>query len=252
MNISTGKPLYEDDALWYYEAGIYGGSGAADLIIYHDNMIAVCVKPAGVSSADEPGGMPELIGKALGLPAKAAKTVHRLDTAVSGLMVYALTKEAAADLSREIAEGSFQKTYLAAVHGRPEETVGRFTDLLFKDSKANKTYVVKRPRKGVREAMLDYEVIGAANDLSLVKIRLLTGRTHQIRVQFSSRKMPLYGDRKYGAPEAGTGFGLWSYALSFDHPKTGERMEFIKLPPEEGMPWRWFDIEHTTSGNISD
>ena len=221
------------------------------MIIYHDNMIAVCVKPAGVPSSDEPGGMPELIEKALGLPLKTVKTVHRLDTAVSGLMVYALTKEAAAVLSREITEGTFQKTYLAAVHGRPDDPAGRFTDLLFKDSKANKTYVVKRPRKGVREAVLDYEMIGAENDLSLIKVRLLTGRTHQIRVQFSSRKMPLYGDRKYGAPEAGAGFGLWSYALSFDHPKTGEHMEFTKLPPTD-LPWRYFDLKFTAPNDSPD
>lgn len=218
-------------------------------ILYHDRDIAVCLKPAGVVSTDEAGGMPELIRRAFHNPALPVKTVHRLDTAVSGLMVYALSDRAAAALSREITDGSFEKTYLAVVHGCPEATSGRYTDLLFKDSKTNRSFVVKRPRKGVREAVLDYELVGKAGDLSLVKIRLLTGRTHQIRVQFSSRKMPLVGDRKYGAKDDGGQIGLWSWRLSFTHPSTGEALSFTEAPPETG-PWISFGLPAAGSGEI--
>ena len=208
-------------------------------IIYRDNEIIVCIKPAGALSTDEEGGMPQLIRKELGDEDASVHTVHRLDRAVSGLMVFALSSESAAKLGKQIADRSFSKEYLAVVHGCPEESSGRFDDLLFRDSSKNMSYVVKRMRKGVKDASLEYSLLGSCEGLSLVKIRLLTGRTHQIRVQFSSRQMPLYADKKYGAASDPGEIALWSHSLAFSHPATGEKMEFSALPGKE-KPWSLF------------
>ena len=211
-------------------------------ILYKDNDIFVGIKPSGISSADEPGGMPDLIRKELGNPTLPVKVVHRLDQPVAGVMVYALSDRAAAALSRAITEKTFRKEYLAVVEGTPEPTAGRMDDLLFRDAAKNRTYLVKRMRKGVREASLLYETLECRDGLSLVKIELLTGRTHQIRAQFSGRKMPLTGDRKYGSQrfQDGDRPALWSYRISFPHPVTGENMTFSKEPPD-AAPWNLFD-----------
>ena len=211
-------------------------------ILYKDNDIFVGIKPSGISSADEPGGMPDLIRKELGNPTLPVKVVHRLDQPVAGVMVYALSDRAAAALSRAITEKTFRKEYLAVVEGMPEPPAGRMDDLLFRDAAKNRTYLVKRMRKGVREASLLYETLECRDGLSLVKIELLTGRTHQIRAQFSGRKMPLTGDRKYGSQrfQDGDRPALWSYRISFPHPVTGENMTFLKEPPD-AAPWNLFD-----------
>lgn len=211
-------------------------------IVYKDNYIFVCVKPAGVLSTDEPGGMPSLVREALGDPDADVRTVHRLDRVVSGLMVFARSQETASKLSRQITDGVFDKHYLAVIHGCPEKDRGRFDDLLFRDTSENKTYVVKRMRKGVREASLEYEVLNDKKDLSLVRIHLLTGRTHQIRAQFSSRKMPLVGDRKYSLYDDGCPIALWSCHLSFRHPATDELLDF-NIDPPMIYPWTFFNRE---------
>ena len=208
-------------------------------LLYQDKDILVCVKPSGALSTDEPGGMPELLRDALGNPKAPVYSVHRLDRVVSGLMVYARSKEAAAALSRSITEHTFDKEYMAVLHGRPAEERARYDDLLFREKSENKTYVVKRMRKGVRDAALEYELLAAADGLSLVKIHLLTGRTHQIRAQFSSRQLPLFGDRKYGAAQDKGEIALWSHALRFPHPATGKEMHFSLLPPRRN-PWDLF------------
>ncbi len=208
-------------------------------LIFSDNDILVCVKPCGVLSTDEPGGMPSLLRSALGDDNASVRTVHRLDRIVGGLMVFARTQDAAASLSRQITDGSFRKEYLAVVHGIPFPSEGRMDDLLFRDSSENKTYVVRRMRKGVRAAALEYLTEGSEESLSLVRIHLLTGRTHQIRAQFSSRGMPLVGDRKYGASSDGCDIALWSSLLSFSHPHTGEMLKF-SLAPSGGWPWSLF------------
>ena len=210
-------------------------------LLYSDRDIAAVIKPTGVSSSDTAEGMPELIRRELGLAAPAF-TVHRLDNAVGGVMIYALTQKAAAALSRDIAERrGFEKYYLAVVHGAPEEKSGRMDDLLFHDRQKNMTYVVKRERKGVRDASLEYEVIAERDGLSLVRVHLLTGRTHQIRAQFASRKMPLVGDGRYGARDK-CAIALWSYRLSLTNPSNGERLEFTRVPPENS-PWDIFGEE---------
>ena len=205
-------------------------------IVYQDNQIMVVIKPAGVLSTDEPGGVPSLAREALGDPNACVRTVHRLDRVVAGLMVLARTPEAASKLSEQIRGHDFGKTYLAVVHGAPEALSGTFRDLLGRDSAERKTYIADRPAKGVQEAVLDFEVLASEGGLSLVKIYLQTGRTHQIRCQFSGRGLPLWGDRKYSTlPDDGP-IALWSHCLHFAHPETGEILCF-EAPPPEIEPW---------------
>ena len=207
--------------------------------IYRDELIAVCIKPAGVLSTDEPGGMPSLVREALGEP--CVRTVHRLDRVVSGLMLLALSSEAASAVSREIMSGGFRKEYLAVLHGRPAEASATLRDLLARDKRERKTYVAETPGKGVQEAALKYSLLAEEKGLSLVKIELLTGRTHQIRAQFSSRSLPIVGDRKYSLYDDGCDIALWSYSLGFTHPGSGESMRFSHEPPDI-YPWSLFRL----------
>lgn len=198
-------------------------------ILFEDGDILVCIKPVGVvSQADETEN--NMISLLETLTGGSIYPLHRLDREVGGVMVYAKSRFAAAVLSKDIANHKLKKEYLALVHGKPQENSGEMRDLLFKDSRKNKSFVVNRMRKGVKEAVLDYEVLNSKNGLSLVKVLLHTGRTHQIRVQFASRKMPLAGDKKYGANDDFKNIGLWSYKITFTHPKTKEKMIFEKLP----------------------
>ena len=205
-------------------------------IIYQDKDIIVCVKPSGVLSTDEPGGLPELIRQELGDPNANVRTVHRLDRTVSGLMVLARRSKAASELSRQIREGGFEKEYLAVIHGKPTEDTVILKDLLLRNKQEKKTYVVTETGKDVQEAVLEYRVLKKTSDLTRVRIRLHTGRTHQIREQFSGRGLPLVGDRKYGIAEDNCPIALWSYRLAFNHPYSGKPMEFILEPPEI-YPW---------------
>lgn len=218
-------------------------------ILYEDREILVCVKPARVLSTDEPGGLPDLVRQALGDPNADVRTVHRLDRVVSGLMVLARNPASASELSRQIRGGAFQKEYLAVVHGIPEEPQGSLRDLLGRDKARRMTYVAEEPGKGIQEAVLDYRLVGAGAGLSKVQIQLHTGRTHQIRVQFASRGMPLVGERKYSTLEDPCEIALWSYRLGFAHPATGEHMEFCKEPPED-FPWTVFTGQTPGKGPI--
>lgn len=211
-------------------------------ILYSDKDIAVGIKPVGINSENE--GMPALL--AAQLNKKEVYPLHRLDMAVGGVMVYALNKKAAAELSAQIARRQMQKEYLAIVQGQPEARSGTLQDLLFRDRAKNKSYVVKRRRAGVKDAKLDYECIELQEDKSLLHISLHTGRSHQIRVQFSSRKMPLLGDVKYGSVYRDCPISLWSYALSFDHPVKGEVMHFEQLPPAEHY---WKEFKYIAKGD---
>ena len=205
-------------------------------LIYQDEDIVVAIKPPRVLSTDEPGGMPGLVREALGDLKADVRTVHRLDRVVSGLMVLARNPQAASELSRQIREDLFEKEYLAVLHGCPRKTSDRLVDLLERNKAERKTYVVTQPGKGVQEAILDYQVVAQTDNLTRVRIQLITGRTHQIRAQFSSRDLPLVGDRKYSLNEDNCEIALWSCRLAFDHPKTGERMEFYQDPPDI-YPW---------------
>ncbi len=213
--------------------------GCAKEILYQDANILVCIKPARVLSTDEPGGLPELVREALGDPKADVRTVHRLDRVVSGVMVLARNARAASELSRQIREDQFSKEYLAVVHGRPESPEGTLRDLLARDKARRMTFVADAPGKGVQEAALSYRVLEYADGMSLVRVRLHTGRTHQIRVQFSSRGMPLVGERKYAVLDDPCEIALWSAKIGFYHPETGEWAEFSKEPPAT-FPWTEF------------
>ncbi len=189
-------------------------------ILYSDKNIAVCVKPVGLDSEK---AVPAALTEALG---GECFPLHRLDRNVGGVMVYARSTQAAAALSRAIQEGSMVKEYVAMVHGTPPER-GDWTDLLWKDSQKNKVFVVKRMRGGVRQARLEFDLL-RGGETSLVHVRLHTGRSHQIRVQFASRGFPLVGDHKYGARDSSPAPMLFSCRITF--PLEGQSMVFEALP----------------------
>lgn len=225
-------------------------------ILYEDKNIIACVKPCGISSQrDEKSGYDMLTELDSYFKENNDKStaypVHRLDNAVGGVMVYAKNKTWAGKLSALIAETSgdeakaekdrcFAKEYLALVHGEPKEKSGMLCDLLYHDKMRNKTFVVDRERKGVKKALLYYETLASKNGVSLVKIQLITGRTHQIRVQFASRKIPLVGDGRYGAKDGAKEMGLWSYKITLKVGGMAEKV-FSKLP--EGGVWSMFEKE---------
>ena len=186
-------------------------------ILFSDRDLAVCVKPVGLDSEHQ---LPEELKKRLG---GEIFPIHRLDQNVGGVMVFARTKPAAAALSKLVQDGALVKEYVAQVHGTPPET-GDWTDFLFKDSTKNKVFVVKKERKGVKKARLEYVTLAP----SLVRIRLHTGRSHQIRVQFASRGFPLVGDHKYGSRDEATAPMLFSCCITF--PWKGSVLKFEKLP----------------------
>lgn len=211
-------------------------------ILYQDERILVCRKPAGLLSTDDENGLPAVLRTQLGDAHACIRTVHRLDAAVSGVMVYARSQMAASLLSEQIRDGKFRKEYLAVIHGAPDAPAGELRDLLWRNRSTRRTVVVAEPRKEAKRARLLYRVLAEANGRSLVQIRLLTGRTHQIRVQFSSRGLPLVGDRKYGrGDEDGCAIALWSYRLRFFHPQTDELLEF-SLEPPACAPWTDFSL----------
>ena len=205
-------------------------------IVYQDPHICVVIKPARVLSTDEPGGVPELLRQEFGDPEADVRTVHRLDRVVSGLMVLARNAKAASELSRQIREDAFKKEYLAVIHGVPADKEGTLQDLLGRDKARKMTFVTTEPAKGVQEAILHYRTECHTDKFSRVRIELVTGRTHQIRVQFASRGMPLVGERKYAVLEDDCEIALWSCGLGFYHPATGEWMTFSEAPPAV-YPW---------------
>ena len=189
-------------------------------ILYSDRNISVIVKPVGLDSEHD---VPEALKEQLG---GEFFPIHRLDQNVGGVMVFARTKQAAASLSKAVQEGTMVKEYVAMVHGTPPEN-GDWTDLLFKDSTKNKVFVVKKERRGVKKARLEFRRL-TEGETSLVRIRLHTGRSHQIRVQFASRGLPLVGDRKYGGKDSAPAPMLFSCKLTFPYGK--QTVEFEKLP----------------------
>ena len=189
-------------------------------ILHSDRDFVICVKPVGLDSEIQ---VSEALKEALG---GEIYPIHRLDKNVGGVMVYARTKQAAATLSKAVQDGLMVKEYVALVHGTPPET-GDWEDLLWKDSRQNKVFVVKRPRAGVKKARLEYRVLTSGEN-SLVRVRLHTGRSHQIRVQFSSRGFPLVGDHKYGSRDPRTEPMLFSCCITF--PWRGEKRKFEQLP----------------------
>ena len=194
-------------------------------ILYSDENIIVCIKPVGVDSEH---GLPELLREELG---GDIYTLHRLDLNVGGVMVYARNNQTAAELSAVIQNGEMVKEYLAVVHGTPPAE-GDWEDLLFKDSRKNKVFTVDRMRRGVKKARLEFKRL-TKGKTSLVRIRLHTGRSHQIRVQFASRKFPLVGDHKYGARDDCDAPLLYSCAITF--PYKGETVNYEAMPDWQSL-----------------
>lgn len=213
-------------------------------IVFYDNDVVVCKKLAGeLSEGESERSLPVLISSALlekGERNCRVFVVHRLDKETVGLIVFARNERAAAALSESVRDGKLTKEYLAVCHGTPTERSARLCDLLYYDRGRGKSFVVDRSRAGVKRAELEYEVIASNSELSLLKILLFTGRTHQIRVQFASRKHPLCGDRRYGAPKSEcSSVALLSRRLCFPHPSSGEQMSF-ELPRPDEYPWNIF------------
>ena len=231
-------------------------------IIYQDESIVVCEKAPGVlSQSDVSGaaGLTELLASCPGLAGKQIYPVHRLDRPVGGVMVFALNRRACAYLSKQaeadealpLSVRPLRKVYLAVVSGRPEPEHGEMCDLMYRDSAKNKSFIVSGQRKGVKRARLEYSLVKTAEmpdkvTVSLVRIELDTGRTHQIRAQFSHRGMPIAGDGKYGSRIKTENIALWSYQLDISHPKSGKRMTFVSKPPSDGV-WSLFNSDFLTA-----
>ena len=215
-------------------------------VLFLDKHIIVCEKPSGtVCEGEGENALPTLLSRHLaeiGEKSTAIFPVHRLDKETVGVCVFARTSSAAASLSAAITQGTFVKEYLAVVCGVPEKNSDTLTDLLYYDRNRGKSFVVDRQRGGVKKATLDYKLVDSANGFSLLRINLHTGRTHQIRVQFASRGLPLAGDRRYGAAKSNIStVSLCAHKLSFPHPASGEPTQFSVSPPYT-QPWSLFDL----------
>ncbi len=217
-------------------------SDMADIEILYEDKHLICVKkPYGVLSQgnENTKSLCDDISDYLVSKGENAQVyvLHRLDKTTGGVIVYAKTKEMASKMSTLIAQNQFHKTYLCVVSGEMQSESAKLSDLLYHDKFKNKTYVVKRERKGVKAASLLYDVLKVGerygDKVSLVKVKLLTGRTHQIRVQFASRKHPLVGDRKYGSTIKSENIALWSHKIEFEHPVTGEYLSLKSQPDTE-------------------
>lgn len=214
--------------------------------LYEDKHIIAIVKPSGVLSAPAPSGekwLGDYLFEEIGI--KDAGIIHRLDRNVSGVMIYSKLPASCGKFCALVSERAFTKEYFAIVHGVPKEEKGIYEDLLFRDSLSNKTFIADRMRKGVRDASLEYRVLGSAESedgtLSLVRIKLHTGRTHQIRVQFASRGTYLFGDGKYGSHTNRGSIALYSARLAFTHPITKKQIDIKSVPTGLEYPWTIFE-----------
>ena len=213
-------------------------------ILFEDGDILVINKPVGILSEDSQKGEKGIITYLQNENRKDLHLLHRLDREVGGVMVFAKNKKSASILSTDIANGKFYKSYLAVTDGIPESDEGVYKDLLFKDSKKNRSFVVNRMRKGVREASLEYVVLKKNEKNALLRVLLHTGRTHQIRVQFSSRKTPLTGDGRYGSKVRDCSIALYSHKIAFNHPRTMEMVDFISNPDFSVYTWNFGSVDN--------
>ena len=218
-------------------------------ILYEDKYLIFCEKPVGVEAQRSSRGGEDMLTLLEEYRREKGEDgyvglVHRLDTATGGAMIYSKREDMTGKLSALVQSNDYKKTYLAVIHGAPETPMGEMRDFLFHDKVKNKSYICAGKRSGVKEAVLNYRVLETVRQedgemMSLVEIRLVTGRTHQIRVQFASRKMPLVGDGKYGSRCNKAGMALWSYRVEFKHPQTKKMIEAESLPPDN-YPWNLF------------
>ena len=198
-------------------------------ILFEDKDLIVCIKERGLLSQQGKQGEETMLTLLSGHTGGEIYPVHRLDKEVGGVMVFAKNQKAASSLSSQVTDRTMEKEYLTVAEGSPAEKEGTMEDLLFFDRGKNKSFTVKKERRGVKKASLSYKVLAEKDGLSLLRVRLHTGRTHQIRVQLASRKMPIVGDRRYGSKREGKIICLWSCYISFLHPVTRERMSFEKM-----------------------
>lgn len=208
-------------------------------LLYQDDSLIVCEKPVGISS--ESTGIPDLLKNQLGYP---VYPVHRLDQSTGGVCVLARSDTVCAEMQCLFKENLVLKEYLAVISGVPKTDSGSFFDYLYHDQKKNKTFVVDRMRKGEKEAMCEWNVLHSVNltedTITLVRVRLYSGRTHQIRIQFASRKMPLVGDRRYGSRVRSSVPALWSIRICFPHPITKNKIIDVSSAPPNDFPWSCF------------
>lgn len=233
-------------------------------ILYEDNDVIVCRKPAGIATQTARVGQADMVSEISNYLKRThpdwktppyVGVVHRLDQPVEGILVFAGNKTAAADLSRQASGEGMKKEYLAVVCGKPIPKAGELKDYLLKDGKSNTSRVVPPEVKGAKEARLSYEMVSEGiSGTALVRVRLYTGRHHQIRVQMANAGMALLGDRKYAGEAAAAlslelgirEIGLCAYRLAFTHPKTGERMRFEVEP--EGAAFQKIGLEKILCG----
>ena len=217
-------------------------------ILYEDKYLIVAEKPVGVESQKSSVGKADMLTLLSQYRRDKGEDgyvglVHRLDTATGGAMIYSKREDMTGKLSVLVQSGNYGKTYLAVIHGEPDEKCGEMRDLLYHDKLKNKSFVCAKERKGVKEAILNYRTLSMVDTengkMSLVEVELITGRTHQIRVQFASRKMPLVGDGKYGSRDNKATCALWSHKVRFTHPVTKKVIE-CESSPEGGYPWEYF------------
>lgn len=210
-------------------------------ILYADSFLAVCEKPVGIPS--ESPGLPDLLSAQTG---KKVWPVHRLDQGTGGAMIFAFSSESCSVLQKMFQQSLIRKEYYAVISGCPETDTGRWQDLLWHDKARNKSYIVSRSRKGVKEAGCEWTVLGTSEQkdqrLSLVRVLLETGRTHQVRVQFGSRGFPLAGDRKYGSRISCSTYALWSARISFPHPDRKRGFISVSSQPPSVFPWNLFSF----------
>ena len=220
-------------------------------ILHEDNHIIVVLKPQNVASCPDESGDESLFDAVKRYIAVAYEKpgnvylglIHRLDRPTGGVMVFAKTSKAASRLAEQMRGGDFEKQYLAALVGCPAEKQGTLEQYLKKNPINNMVYVCPPTTEGAKRASLEYRIVEEKGGLSLAWVRLHTGRTHQIRVQMAGLGTPVYGDMRYGGENAKKGrLALWAYSLSFTHPVTKERLRFMAEPPEDGIPWRAFDL----------
>ncbi len=223
-------------------------------ILYEDKYLLICEKPIGVESQKSSRGGEDMLSLLAKYRHERGEEdyvglVHRLDTATGGAMIYSKRADTVGKLSALVGSEDYKKTYLTVIHGEPMQECGELCDLLYHDKTKNKSFVCDKMRAGVKQAILNYKVLDTVTrdngeKLSLVEVQLVTGRTHQIRVQFASRKMPILGDGKYGSRDNKASMALWSHKVDFIHPKTQKSISAKSLPPDI-YPWTLFGSKLT-------